>query len=163
MEIFVVYINRFNEVKPYKIEIIFEVGDNTDVRDLIENKNKTFKRSNILSKHKNFEDAVKEALKIQKLHKIIPRNKTDKKFANPDKKLEVCFTGFSKKDKENLIELAKKNDLFVRTEITKKLGLLVCGDNAGPSKLKKASEMNIPKVFGEVGFNDYLVSGEYID
>ena len=163
MEKFVVYINRFNEVKPYKIKIIFEVGENADVRDLIENKNKTFKRSNILSKHKNFEDAVKEALKIQKLHKIIPRNNTDKKFANPDKKLEVCFTGFSKKDKENLIELAKKNDLFVRTEVTKKLGLLVCGDNAGPSKIKKASEMNIPKVFGEVGFNDYLVSGEYID
>ena len=163
MEKFVVYINRFNEVKPYKINIIFEVGDNADVRDLIENKNKTFKKLNILSKHKNFEDAVKEALKIQKLHKIIPRNKTDKKFANPDRKLEVCFTGFSKKDKENLIELAKKNDLFVRTQITKKLGLLVCGDNAGPSKIKKASEMNIPKVFGEVGFNDYLVSGEYID
>ena len=162
MEKYVVYINRFNEVKPYKIQFIFEIGDNADVRDLKENKNKTFKRSNILSVHKSFDDAKEEAFKIQKLHKIIPRNKTDKKFANPDKKLEVCFTGFSKKDKENLIELAKKNDLFVRTEITKKLGLLICGDNAGPSKLKKASEMNIPKVYGIDGFNDYLDTGEYI-
>lgn len=163
MENFVVYINRFNEVKPYKIEIIFEVGDNADVRDLIENKNKTFKRSNILSKHKNFDDAVKEALKIQKFHKIIPRNKTNNKFTNHNKKLEVCFTGFSRKEKENLIELAKKNDLFVRTEITKKLGLLICGKNAGPSKLKQSSNMGIPKVYGEEGFNDFLATGEYID
>ena len=163
MESFVVYLNRFNEVKPYKIEIIFEVGDNADVRDLVENKNKTFKRSNILSKHKNFEDAVKEALKIQKLHKIIPRNKTDKKFANPDKKLEVCFTGFSKKDKEELISIAKKNNLFVRTEVTKKLSLLICGDNAGPSKLIKASKMNVPKVYGQEGFKEFIETGEYRD
>ena len=59
-------------------------------------------------------------------------------------------------------KLAKENDLFIRTEITKKLGLLVCGDNAGPSKLKKASEMNIPKVYGIDGLNDYLDTGEYI-
>ena len=36
---YVVYLNRFNEVKPYKIEIIFEIGEDADVRDLIENKN----------------------------------------------------------------------------------------------------------------------------
>ena len=43
MEKFVVYLNRFNEVKPYKIKIIFEVGDNADIRDLEENKNKLLK------------------------------------------------------------------------------------------------------------------------
>ena len=105
---YVVYLNRFNEVKPYKIEIIFEIGEDADVRDLIENKNKTFKRSNILSIHKNFEDAEKEAIEVQKSYKIKPRFKTNKRFANPEDKLEVCFTGFSKKDKEELISIAKK-------------------------------------------------------
>lgn len=161
MNKYVVYLNRFNEVKAYKVEFIFEIGDYADVRDLISNKNKTFKRSNILSTHKNFEEAEKEALKVQKKYEIIPRRKTDR--SNVDNKLEVCFTGFSKKDKEGLISLAKKNNLFVRTEVTKNLGLLVCGDNAGPSKLIKASKMNIPKVYGFEGFNEFLETGEYID
>ena len=162
MEKYVVYLNRFNEVKPYKIEIIFEIGDNADVKDLVENKNKTFKRSNILSNHKNFNDAQLEAEKLQKNYKVIPRSKkTDR--SNPEKKLEVCFTGFSKKDKENLISLAKINNFFVRTEVTKNLDLLICGDNAGPSKLKQASKMGIPKVYGEDGFKDFLDTGEYID
>ena len=157
---YVVYLNRFNEVKPYKIKIIFVIGDIVDVKDLVENKNKTFKRSNILSNHKNFNDAQKEAEKLQKKYKLIPRQKTDR--SNPEKKLEVCFTGFSKKDKENLIEIAKINNFFVRTEVTKKLSLLVCGDNAGPSKLIKASKMNVPKVYGKDGFKEFLDTGEYI-
>ena len=160
MEKYVVYLNRFNEVKPYKIKIIFIIGDIVDVKDLVENKNKTFKRSNILSNHKNFNDAQKEAEKLQKNYKLIPRQKTDR--SNPEKKLEVCFTGFSKKDKENLIEIAKINNFFVRTEVTKKLSLLVCGDNAGPSKLIKASKMNVPKVYGKDGFKEFLDTGEYI-
>tara|TARA_B100001029_G_C14804303_1_gene308797 strand:- start:16 stop:501 length:486 start_codon:yes stop_codon:yes gene_type:complete len=160
MEKYVVYLNRFNEVKPYKIKIIFVIGDIVDVKDLVENKNKTFKRSNILSNHKNFNDAQKEAEKLQKNYKLIPRQKTDR--SNPEKKLEVCFTGFSKKDKENLIEIAKINNFFVRTEVTKKLSLLVCGDNAGPSKLIKASKMNVPKVYGKDGFKEFLDTGEYI-
>ena len=160
---YVVYLNRFNEVKPYKIEIIFEIADDADVRDLIENKNKTFKRSNILSTHKNFEDAEKEAVEVQKTYKIKPRFKTNKRFANPEDKLEVCFTGFSKKDKDELISIAKKNNFFVRTEVTKKLSLLICGDNAGPSKLIKASKMNVPKVYGQEGFKEFIETGEYRD
>ena len=161
MEKYVVYLNRFNEVKPYKIQFIFEVGDNADVRDLIENKNKTFKRSNILSVHKNLDEAKEEATKVQKNYEILPRLKTER--SNKENKLEVCFTGFSKNTKENLKLIAKKNNLFIRTEVTKKLGLLVCGENAGPSKLKQASKLGIPKVYGEEGLNDYLATGEYID
>ena len=161
MEKYVVYLNRFNEVKPYKIEIIFEIGDNADVKDLVENKNKTFKRSNILSVHKSFDDAKAEATKVQKKYKILPRLKTER--SNTENKLEVCFTGFSKNTKEILKSIAKKNNLFVRTEVTKKLDLLVCGENAGPSKLKQAGKMGIPRVYGEAGFDDYLITGEYID
>lgn len=161
MEKYVVYLNRFNEVKPYKIQIIFEVGDITDVRDLIENKNKTFKSPNILSTHNNFEDAKKEAIYVQKNYQIIPKLKTNR--SNVDRKYEVCFTGFSKKDKDNLIKLAKENDLLVRTEITKKLSLLVCGDNSGPAKLKQASKMGISKVYGIEGFSAFIKTGTYIE
>ena len=157
----VVYLNRFNEVKAYKVEFIYEIGEYADVRDLEANKNKTFKRSNIISVHENFEEAEKEALKIQKSYEIIPRNKTNR--SNIDKNLEVCFTGFSKNEKNELISIAKEQNLFVRTEVTKKLGLLVCGTNAGPSKIKQASKMNIPRVSGKDGFLEFLETGEFVD
>ena len=47
--------------------------------------------------------------------------------------------------------------------MTKKLGLLVCGTNAGPSKIKQASKMNIPRVSGKDGFLEFLETGEFVD
>ena len=39
----VVYLNRFNEVKPYKVELIYEIGEYAEVLDLEAIKMKTFK------------------------------------------------------------------------------------------------------------------------
>ena len=67
----VVYLNRFNEVKPYKVELIYEIGEYAEVLDLEAMKNKTFKRSNIISVHENFEEAEKEALKKEAVEQRI--------------------------------------------------------------------------------------------
>ncbi|EMD6530434.1 BRCT domain-containing protein [Citrobacter freundii] len=52
----------------------------------------------------------------------------------------ICFTGFGKKDKNELIEIAKARGYVVRSDVTKDLNYLCCGENAGPSKIKKASQ-----------------------
>ena len=91
---------------------------------------------------------------------IIPKNKTGKKFANPEKKFEVCFTGFPKAEKEQLIKMAEQHEMFVRTRVTSKLGLLVCGDNAGWAKIKEAAELDVPSVFGLAGFENFINTGE---
>lgn len=59
-----------------------------------------------------------------------------------------------------MMEQAKENDMFVRAGVTNNLGLLVCGDNAGWAKLKKASELGVAKVYGEVSFSNFLETGE---
>lgn len=51
---------------------------------------------------------------------------------------EICFTGFGKSDKDRLSELATTAGFVVKDAVTKDLSLLVAGENAGPSKLKKA-------------------------
>ena len=52
----------------------------------------------------------------------------------------ICFTGFGKKDKNELIEIAKARGYVVRSDVTKDLNYLCCGENAGPSKMSKASQ-----------------------
>ncbi|WP_024911009.1 BRCT domain-containing protein [Chania multitudinisentens] len=54
----------------------------------------------------------------------------------------ICFTGFDKVKKNELIDIAKLNGFIVRADITKDLNYLCCGNNAGPSKINKAKNNN---------------------
>lgn len=51
---------------------------------------------------------------------------------------EICFTGFSSKRKKELIDLAKDNGFVIRASATTYLDFLICGSNAGLSKIQKA-------------------------
>ena len=44
--------------------------------------------------------------------------------------------------------------------MAKTLGLLICGETSGWAKLKKAGELDIPKVYGVEGFENFLETGE---
>lgn len=78
---------------------------------------------------------------------------------NPENKLEVCFTGFKKADKERLNSLAKSWDLYVRPSVTSKLAILCCGYNAGPTKMEKARHQGV-MVLSECQFDLFLKTGE---
>lgn len=51
---------------------------------------------------------------------------------------DVCFTGFCKLDKDELIQIAKDNHLTIKGSVTKQLSFLCYGNNAGPVKMEKA-------------------------
>lgn len=74
-------------------------------------------------------------------------------------KLEICFTGFKRDEKLKLELLAEKNGFKVRTAVSKNLDFLVCGVNAGPSKIEQALERGIP-YFSEDEFMAMLETGE---
>lgn len=74
-------------------------------------------------------------------------------------KLEICFTGFKRDEKLKLELLAEKNGFKVRTAVSKNLDFLVCGVNAGPSKIAQALERGIP-YFSEDEFIAMLETGE---
>lgn len=75
------------------------------------------------------------------------------KLANRPK--EICFTGFARSDRERLSQIAMAHGFLVKDLVTKELFLLVAGENAGPSKLKKAEGQGC-KVTDEKGFLDLL-------
>ncbi len=72
---------------------------------------------------------------------------------------EICFTGFSSKRKKELIDLAKNSGFVVRSSATTYLDFLICGSNAGPSKIEKAKSIGAI-VMTEDEFIHILDTGE---
>ena len=162
---FLVYKNRYNEVKPYSVEIITENDEYIDIFDNEEGKVKNFKRTNILSKSENFEDAIKKAEQLQGTYQPIQQKRIHSRdnWNNREEKFEICFTGFQKSDKEELENFAKENEMFIRKKVSKNLGLLVCGETAGWRKIEDANKLNIPRVNGKRGFYNFLRTGEVFE
>ncbi|WP_159686424.1 BRCT domain-containing protein [Flavobacterium sp. 9R] len=74
-------------------------------------------------------------------------------------KIEICFTGFSPKDKSELTKIAEHNNFRIAKSITINLNFLCFGENAGPSKMKKAQEQNVILLNAEE-FRNLIETGE---
>jgi NAD-dependent DNA ligase len=160
---FLVYRNRFNEVSGLAVEVIAESEEYLDCFDQQNEKFKTLKCVSIISSETSLEKAIENAKVRQSDFEILPRNKTGKTYSNPDGKLQVCFTGFPRAEKQEMVDLAQANQMIVRTDVSSKIDLLVCGPNAGWSKLKKASSLNIARAFGSSGFQKFIDTGEFAE
>ena len=163
-----VYRNRFNEVKAYSVNVVAENNEYLDVFDKNADRIKTFKQSNVLSTEETFKEASDKAEALQNDYQIIERKISSGKsmpsrdsWVNRENKFEVCFTGFAKDEKAELIKFAKENELFIRTAVSKNLGLLVCGKSAGWKKLEVANKLNVPREIGVEGFYAFLETGEF--
>ena len=76
-----------------------------------------------------------------------------------DNRLQVCFTGFGSSKKEELTNLAHDNRIKVMAGVTKKLGYLVDGENAGPKKIEKAEAQGV-QFLNEQQFVHLIETGE---
>lgn len=65
-----------------------------------------------------------------------------KRRARP-KFVEVCFTGLRPGERDKWTARVTQLGLKVRTSVTKKLNILVCGPNAGPSKMAQAKQAGV--------------------
>jgi NAD-dependent DNA ligase len=82
---------------------------------------------------------------------------------DPEKnKPQICFTGFRPAEKEQLFEYAKNKGMKIVKSVTKKLSFLCIGENAGPSKIRKATEQNVI-ILDDKQFVKMLETGELPD
>ena len=72
--------------------------------------------------------------------------------ARADAPAHVCFTGFSPTEKAELAERARRANMHVAKSVTKRLTMLVCGDNAGPAKMERAAAQGV----AVVGVGEFL-------
>lgn len=68
---------------------------------------------------------------------------------------EICFTGFKKDKREELELKAMLNGFLVRKSVTKNLSYLVCGSNAGPTKMSKAIDQGA-EIISETEFLEII-------
>jgi NAD-dependent DNA ligase len=76
-----------------------------------------------------------------------------------DERLQVCFTGFGAAEKQELEALAEAAKIRVVTRVTKELGILVCGPNAGPKKLETAAAQGA-LLLERKDFEHFVATGE---
>lgn len=108
----------------------------------------------LLSKSDMSQDQI-EALTEAQAWRLVYSIPTPKR----ERKLEVCFTGFGVSEKKDLIAQAEDAKLKVVNSVTKKLGILVCGENAGPKKLEKAGAQGATAL-DAAEFSKFLETGE---
>lgn len=156
-----VYKNLNNETKEFAVGInkVFEY--HFAGIDIERDKYLTFRKDRVVE----YRDNAKEILATHPIEPFKTGGGGNKTFGvntnNPDKLLEICFTGFKKADKERLIALAKEKKLYVANDVTINLGILICGYNAGPKKIERAvnSAMQV-EIMDEEEFLHFVDTGE---
>ena len=71
---------------------------------------------------------------------------------------EICLTGFTPSEKRELAEIVQRHGLKLVKSVTKRLRYLCTGPNAGPAKVRKATEQGATLLTREELF-EVLVKG----
>ncbi|BCS47366.1 hypothetical protein JUNP479_0020 [Aeromonas jandaei] len=148
---YIIYVNAKGEVKSYELEDISE--NDIYIQAVHDGKLKTFRQDRVLFEGEDIvslENEIQHLLKSGHIEVQKPKVKA---------LLEVCFTGFSKKEKDELVQLAESMQCLVRKSVTTGLDVLCYGDNAGPSKMRDARNKSV-LVINKVEFISMLNTGE---
>ncbi|WP_239499070.1 BRCT domain-containing protein [Haemophilus influenzae] len=161
-----VYMNWHKEVSAYSLENYKEnedyfIGYVSQKKRVI-----TFRKDRIIKEFVNFDDAQHYAENLpeeifiqfdQKLNAI--KHILSKPIQHP---LTFCFTGFSKAQKQALIDLTIQVGLRAIQDVTSKCDYLVMCENSktiGPSKRAKAESLGVKLIF-ENQFFHLIETGE---
>lgn len=161
-----VYMNWHKEVSAYSLENYKEnedyfIGYVSQKQRVI-----TFRKDRIIKEFVNFDDAQHYAENLpeeiftqfdQKLNAI--KRIPSKPIQHP---LTFCFTGFSKAQKQALIDLTIQVGLRAIQDVTSKCDYLVMCENSktiGPSKRAKAESLGVKLIF-ENQFFHLIETGE---
>ena len=159
------YVDRTGFVTLRHVMVLDDDDDRIETVDFTAGRRqRTFIKNRILKElsEKEFNKLSKQDMErtIAELQeKFIVKEKSRSYQKNTGNQVEVCFTGFGKVEKAELISLAKENDMLIRDSVTTKLDILVTGDNAGPSKTTSAKGKGI-KITDADGFRKFLETGE---
>tara|TARA_Y100000816_G_scaffold235781_1_gene181496 strand:- start:290 stop:985 length:696 start_codon:yes stop_codon:yes gene_type:complete len=159
------YVDRTGLVTLRHVMVLDDDDDRIETVDFTAGRRqRTFIKNRILKElsEKEFNKLSKQDIErtIAELQeKFIVKEKSRSYQKNTGNQVEVCFTGFGKVEKAELISLAKENDMLIRDSVTTRLDILVTGDNAGPSKTKSAKGKGI-KITDAGGFRKFLETGE---
>ena len=159
------YVDRTGLVTLRHVTVLDDDDDRIETIDFTAGRRqRTFIKNRILKElsKKEFNklsEQDKERTITELQEKFVVKEKSRSYQRNTGNQVEVCFTGFKKVEKAELISLAKENDMLIRDRVSAELDILVTGDSAGPSKTKSAKGKGI-KITDVDGFRKFLETGE---
>ena len=160
-----IYRDSKGEVSFRYVEVRLLDDDRFHGVDLDINETRTYLYERVLETLPTKKVSKMSEQQIQKLVASYQKNYqvTETKKSNRVMKKEgdfaICFTGFKALEKAELINLAKKSGIIVRTKVSHNIDMLVCGESVGPSKLESAKKSGIV-ITDEEGFRNFLETGE---
>lgn len=148
----IVYINAKGDVKSYELDMVSDSGNY--LQAIHDGKLKTFRKDRVV--WSGFDSAMADSIISESTAELLsqPTNPEPRKQG-----LEVCFTGFAKQAKSDLIDRATTMNCIVRQSVTAQLDILCYGYNAGPAKMNAAREKGI-LILDESEFSTLLETGE---
>ena len=161
-----VYMNWHKEVSAYSLENYKEnedyfIGYVSQKKRVI-----TFRKDRIIKEFVNFDDAQHYAENLPEEIFIQFDQKLNAIKRIPSKPIQhsltFCFTGFSKAQKQTLIDLTTQVGLRAIQDVTSKCDYLVMCENSktiGPSKRAKAESLGVKLIF-ENQFFHLIETGE---
>lgn len=159
------YVDRTGLVTLRHVTVLDDNDDRIETIDFTAGRRqRTFIKNRILKElsEKEFNklsEQDKERMITELQEKFVVKEKSRSYQRNTGNQVEVCFTGFKKVEKAELISLAKENDMLIRDRVSAQLDILVTGESAGPSKKKSAKGKGI-KITDVDGFKKFLETGE---
>ncbi|HCU16710.1 phage protein [Hafnia paralvei ATCC 29927] len=147
-----------NSNKQIRVQHIHDVTENDtyfqgiSLLDSEHGKLKTFRKDRVIQDLDSLPEDEEIYIRDIDVTRYFPSKKIKETF-------DVCFTGFKKDQRAELEQLAADNGMLVRKSVTQKLQILCCGDNAGPTKVRSARDMNI-LIFDAHQFINLINTGE---
>lgn len=164
-EAFFVYVNAQGIVSKYHLVNTSTSGDYLQGIS-IESGNgfRTFRKDRVLLMFESLGDLESHIINDELISDgkdLISKQKSfsQQQIKERHNKLEICFTGFVKSEKESLIDMAITAGMQVRDGVAKNLNFLCCGSNAGPKKIESSREKGVLIIMASQ-FTHMLETGE---
>lgn len=148
------YCNGAGEVSQRELSQWAEAGHYIKGHDVAKGRVMTFRKDRVQQYHEGC------AALLTAPHGLPPPRPA--RDAAPDARPQMLFTGFGKSQRQALEAQADAAGVRVVQTVTKGLAFLVCGSNAGPTKVDKAREQGV-FIVAELHLQALLETGELPD
>lgn len=153
-----IYQDARGNVTAREVENVSESGEYLQGICLTANALRTFRIDRILEYVNSSDIDLRLEFHITNCPPPKPKGASSRK-TNTNGNPEICFTGFKKTDKEELVKLAEESGMFIRASVTAHLDFLCCGYNAGPKKIEKTRHQGVVAL-NENQLKEMLETGE---
>lgn len=157
-EAFFIYLNAEDQLSKHTLVNMVEKDAHIQGYSVVRRSYRTFRKDRIV-KMFTTQAELEEADLAQEQHANVTPAVGSRRQPAANDGWEICFTGFDKRENDELAALAVSSHFKVRSGVTAKLTCLCCGANAGWRKIEEANAKGALILSGDQ-FRHFIATGE---